>query len=166
MSRKPSRKGTVGQKERFKDARHDPYRARRKWPDPTRCPDCHAVFTEGRWTWEEASAPVREVKCPACRRIADRVPAGEVTLEGDFYAAHRGEIMNLLRSVEARESEERPLERIMSLSTNEREATVRTTGIHLARRLGDALARAYRGALEVQYGDADHSVRVHWRRED
>ena len=46
----------------------DPYRSAAKPPEPTECPECHAVFTEGRWTWEKADGDVNEQLCPACQR--------------------------------------------------------------------------------------------------
>src|SRR5262249_49738531 len=33
------------------DPRHDSYKAKGKLPDPTRCPECSALFQKGRWTW-------------------------------------------------------------------------------------------------------------------
>jgi hypothetical protein len=33
--------------------RHDPYKARHKLPEPAACPECGAVFHEGRGQWVE-----------------------------------------------------------------------------------------------------------------
>lgn len=157
-------KGTVGQKERFKDQRHDVYRERQKWPEPTRCTECGAVFTKGRWSWEQAPGKAQEAVCPACRRIADGYPAGFVEIRGPFFGEHREEIVHLLRNVETQEKGEHPLERIMGMQEEDGRTVVTTTGIHLARRLGSALSQAYKGQLSLQYGEAEEHVRVLWER--
>jgi hypothetical protein len=41
---------------------------------------------------------------------------------------------------------------------------IRTTGIHVARRIGDALSRAYQGELTLDYLDGEKSIRVSWER--
>jgi len=41
---------------------------------------------------------------------------------------------------------------------------VTTTGIHVARRIGEALARAYKGDLSYQYAEGEKRIRVYWRR--
>ncbi|NBC18333.1 MAG: ATPase [Bacteroidetes bacterium] len=162
-------KGTIGQRERFKSERHDVYQEQKKWPEPTRCPTCGAAFMDGRWTWETAPPSAQEVECPACRRIADAYPAGFVEIAGTFFEAHREELIGLIRNAAALEKGEHPLERLMAIERDEdAEAPltlVTTTGVHLARRIGDALARAYEGDLTIQYGDAEHQVRVHWARD-
>jgi hypothetical protein len=94
---------------------HDAYKQQKKLPEPTRCPDCGAVFREGRWQWAMAPAGAHEALCPACHRIRDRYPAGYVTLEGAFFAAHRDDILHLVRNREIREKSEHPLERIMAI---------------------------------------------------
>ncbi len=158
-------KGAYGRKDRMvKTKRHDVYRERKKWPEPTRCVSCGAVFVKGRWTWETAAPDANEAVCPACRRVADHYPAGQVTLRGPFFEAHREELMNLLHNVEAQEKGGHPLERIMTLQEHDDHTEVTTTGIHLARRMGDALFRAYEGDLSVDYGDGEKSVRVQWQR--
>ena len=42
---------------------------------------------------------------------------------------------------------------------------VTTTGIHLARRIGEALKSAYQGELDFTYGDGEKSIRLTWLRE-
>jgi len=42
--------------------------------------------------------------------------------------------------------------------------TIRTTGIHLARRMGDALKRSYQGEYALQYEDGDKAVKISWER--
>jgi hypothetical protein len=44
-------------------------------------------------------------------------------------------------------------------------ATIRTTGIHLPRRIGHAIVDAYKGELETHYDEAGHFLRVTWRRD-
>ena len=41
---------------------------------------------------------------------------------------------------------------------------VTTTGMHLATRIGHALAAAYKGHTEYQYSDSEAHVRVNWLR--
>lgn len=159
-----TRKGTLGQRERFKDNRHDTYLETRKWPDNTACDTCGAVYTRGRWTWARGAEAAETTTCPACRRIADRYPAGFLTLRGPFLAEHRDEIMGLIHNLEADEKREHPLERIMRLEETPDQMVVETTGIHLPRRIGSALESAYEGHLDVDFGDGSHTIRVAWER--
>lgn len=112
---------------------------------------------------QSAGSAARAV-CPACRRIADRFPAGRVELSGDFFTGHREEILNLVRNAEAAEKCERPLERIMAITDETGSAIVTTTGIHVARRIGESLSRSYQGELDCRYGDGEDSIRVAWVR--
>jgi hypothetical protein len=57
------------------------------------------------------------------------------------------------------------MERIMAISAKEDHTLVTTTGIHLARRIGEALKHSYQGELDFIYGDAEKSIRVSWSRE-
>ena len=144
--------------------RHDVYRSRGKYAEPTRCGDCGAVYEGGRWTWGEAPRGAQRAVCPACRRIADRLPAGQVEISGTFFDGHRDEILNLVRNAEASEKGERPMERIMGITEAAGRALVSTTGVHVARRIGEALARSYQGALDFRYGADEDTVRVNWTR--
>lgn len=149
----------------YEERVQDPYRARMKWPEPTVCPDCGAVFHDGRWTWGDAPEGAEAHRCPACSRIHDRVPAGILVMGGDFLEAHRDEIMNLVHNQELKEKDEHPLERIMGEEQGDNGDTVLTfTGVHLTRAVGEALKRAYEGDLEIQFADSDAVMRVNWRR--
>lgn len=144
----------------------DPYQAREKPPEPTACPDCGLVFHHGRWQWGDAPADAHAHRCPACSRIHDRVPAGILTLGGEFFAAHRDEIMHLVRNSEAREKAEHPLERIMGIEDREVESgvVITYTGIHLTKGTAEALHAAYQGELDYQYTDRDGVLHISWQR--
>ncbi len=148
----------------FEERVHDSYKARHKLPEPTVCPQCSAVFHEGRWEWGQASAGAHQEICPACHRIQDQSPAGFVTLKGEFFLAHREEILHLAQSVEKRERAEHPLKRIMAIEEKDGEVLVTTTDIHLARGIGEAIHDAYQGDLEFHYNPDEYLLRVHWSR--
>lgn len=143
---------------------HDTYKSRRKLPEPTRCKDCGALWRRGRWSWAAAPAGARPGRCPACKRVRDRFPAGLVALQGEFLAAHRDEILRRVRRCEAVEKRAHPLERIMAIEASGTGTVVSTTGSHLARRIGDALHHAYKGELAYRYNKADPLLRVSWSR--
>lgn len=143
---------------------HDSYQERRKLPEPTRCPDCHAVFRRGRWSRGTAVRGTYSARCPACRRVRERFPAGYVMLSGAFLEEHRDEILGLVRRCEEREASRHVLERIMALKETRQHVLVTTTGVHLARRIGDALHDAYKGRLNYRYNKADKLLRVDWSR--
>ena len=118
-----------------------------------------------QWTWDAATPGAYTTICPACRRIADDLPAGYLEILGNFFRAHQEELRNLIRNIEEQEKSEYPLERIMALVDEADRVLVTTTGIHLARRIGEALAHAYQGELDFAYGDGEQSIRVVWRRD-
>ncbi len=163
-------RGTIAQPERFGDSRHDPYRSRQKLPEPTVCPECGAAFESGRWMWPSVSAAagpeVNRTLCPACQRIKDGMPAGIVDLLGSFAKARSEEIRNLVRNVEGAEKKDRPLERVMDIETTGNGLQITTTGIHIARRIGEAVSGAFSGVLQIKYGDGEHTVRVRWQRDE
>ena len=158
-------KGSYGRKDRLiKEKRHDTYQARGKWPEPTICTKCRALFVNGRWSWQKLPDETNETICPACRRMTDNYPAGYVEIKGTFFSEHRDEITNLVLNVERRESSQHPLERIISITGGDDHTLITTTGLHLARRIGQALSSACKGELSVQYGEAEHVIRVSWKR--
>jgi hypothetical protein len=148
----------------FDDQRHDPYQARGKHTGPLHCADCGVVYRDGRWQRASPSEGSEAVLCPACRRIRDRLPAGEVLLDGPFVPGHRDELLRIARNQAEHEESEHPLHRIMLVDERDDAIVIGTTDIHLPQRIGEALRRACRGELDVRYGSAEYSVRVHWRR--
>jgi hypothetical protein len=144
---------------------HDPYKRRLKLPEPTVCPQCAAVFHKGRWSWAPRPADAHEELCQACHRINDHYPAGEVTIGGSFLAAHKQEILHLARHQEEQEKAEHPLNRIIDIEERDGNLVVRTTDIHLPRRIGEALRHAYHGELDYHYQEETYFIRVGWSRD-
>ncbi|GMR06396.1 MAG: BCAM0308 family protein [Gammaproteobacteria bacterium] len=148
----------------LQELEHDPYHSKIKLKEPTVCPVCRAVYHKGRWQWAEIPENADEIMCPACHRIHDRVPAGFLTISGDFYAQHKDEIQSLIRNVEEREKAEHPLKRIMQVEEKNETVVYSFTDAHLARGIGDALHHAYQGELDYQYTNEDIMLRVNWSR--
>jgi NMD protein affecting ribosome stability and mRNA decay len=140
----------------------DPYQTRKKPKEPTACPQCGAIYHKGRWQWGDKPDDADAERCPACQRVADRMPAGIVTLHGDFAKRHKDEMMGLMRNEEAAEKSEHPLNRIISIDESEEGLTVNTTDIHLPRRLGEALAAAFHGSLDMHFDENGYMARVDW----
>jgi NMD protein affecting ribosome stability and mRNA decay len=158
-------KSQYGRRDRLiQEEQHDSYREDKKWPEPTACSECNAVYVEGRWTWYEPPLQANRVVCPACRRIAENYPAGSLELKGSFFKTHREELLNLIRNEEEAEKGEHPLERIIDITEKDEGALITTTGIHIARRIGNALSQAYKGDLSFTYGDGEKTIRMLWDR--
>jgi NMD protein affecting ribosome stability and mRNA decay len=148
----------------IKEKRKDTYLSKTAKREPAVCKQCGASLMNGRWTWEKASLNAYETICPACKRITDKYPAGFIEIKGSFYSLHENEIANLIKNTERIENKQHPLERIMSLKLDKYKAILTTTGIHLARRIGEALFRSYQGEFNFQYAEGDRSIRVSWER--
>lgn len=152
------------------DDEHDSYRLRQKPPEPSACSGCGAVFHAGRWQWGQPPRNAVEVICPACQRIHDHFPAGFVHIGGEFFAAHREELLSLIRHHAEKARSEHPLARLIDICDEDTHGDdvqgmlITTTDIHLARDLGEALHHAYHGELAFHYNEAENLLRVHWRR--
>ena len=143
---------------------HDPYRSGKKLAESNVCPDCRAVYRQGRWQWIQDSQGVEGTRCPACQRIHDRYPAGFLSLTGSFLAEHREEISQLARNIESREKELHPLNRIMEMESTPEGLRITTTEMQLARTIGDAVQRAYGGEIDYGYEKEASVLRVAWKR--
>lgn len=143
---------------------HDPYHEREKLSESTVCSDCGAVYDQGRWQWITPPTQALRVRCAACRRIREKLPAGYVSIEGEFAREHRDEVVNIARNLEACEKEAHPLQRIIAIEEQGDKLMITTTDIHLARYIGEALEKAYKGELDFQYDKEEYLLQVHWRR--
>ncbi len=158
-------KARFGRKDRLiKQKRGDAYQETSNLPEPTVCTKCKALFVGGRWTWKAPPENTKQTICPACRRISDNYPAGIITIKGQFFHEHKDNILNLIKNVEKQEKSERPLERIMKITHEKDQTLVTTTGVHIARRIGEAISKSYKGNLSFHYADADKSIRLSWER--
>ena len=164
MSKHPPGFKLIRRDQLMQETVHDSYQSKGKPSEPARCPDCGAVFHDGRWQWKDAPAGAHETLCPACMRIRDKFPAGFLSLSGDFLAAHEAEIRQLISNHEDREKAEHPLQRVMDIDETPDGFMVTTTDMHLARGIGEALHHAYQGKLEFHYNPDQNLLRVSWAR--
>jgi hypothetical protein len=158
----------------LKERIHDPYRSSEKLREGTQCAHCGARYREGRWIWPKAqthaskgrlSRAVKGRLCPACHRIQDHCPAGEVTLAGAYLAGHRDEILARVRHIGQLEAREHPLHRVISVEDRGPEVIIETTDIHLPHRIVHALEDAWGGQVQTHYDPEGHFARVRWQRE-
>lgn len=129
------------------------------------CP-CGAVFSNKRWYRDNGAEKQEghELICPACRRIADRNPAGIVSLSGEFFATHESEIRNLITVTAQRAAVKNPLCRIMEICNESDCVTITTTDIKLAQKIGRVLYKSHGGLLNYIWSHAEAPVRVTWSR--
>lgn len=127
--------------------------------------ECGAVFRNKRWYSEEGGAKGGHgLVCPACRRIADRKPAGIVCLQGSFLAAHQAEIENLIRNTAQAAGMKHPLGRVMDISKEKDGITITTTDVKLAQKIGREVFKSHGGDLHFRWTDDEDLVRVTWSR--
>ena len=129
---------------------------------------CGAFHHRRRWTLTPpvgvSSEPRRyHVLCPACRKIHDRYPEGELTLRG-IEAGNRAEIARILRNEEARAREKNPLERIIRMDAANGGWRIETTTEKLAQRLGRSIKKARGGKLIYKWGYNTKFARVVWEK--
>jgi hypothetical protein len=139
----------------------DPYESQRKPHEPASCPQCGAVYRHGRWQWSPAPEAAHAHLCPACHRTAEHLPAGIVTLHR-LPPRLTDQVIGLVRNEEAAEKSEHALNRVIAIEEADGDLVVSTTDIHLPRRIGEALKRAYHGELDMHFDDDGYFARVDW----
>jgi NMD protein affecting ribosome stability and mRNA decay len=106
---------------------------------------------------------VHPIYCPACRKIKEGYPSGELSLRG-VDTAERQEILRILRNEEEQARSKNPLERIMKLEHQNGEWKVETTTEKLAQRLGRTVRKARGGKLVYKWGHNNKFLRVVWEQ--
>lgn len=158
-----SRRGNKLLRERV----HDPYRAGEKLSESVSCPDCGVQYRNGRWTWPETETTgLKTQSCPACRRIADGYPAGELVLAGSFLAENREQVLTTATHFEEAQRAEHPLNRIIAIEDRDSTIVVTTTDVHLPHGIAHALKDAWGGEMKTHYDEEGYFTRVHWERND
>ena len=133
------------------------------------CSGCGAFHYRRHWTLTPPGGFSSQIHshlvfCPACRKIQDRFPGGELTLRG-VEAENRGEIVRILRNEESRAREKNPLERIMRMDAANGGWRIETTTEKLAQRLGRSVRKARGGKLQYKWGHNNKFARVVWCRD-
>jgi hypothetical protein len=146
----------------------DSYLPRRSPKGIIQCTGCGAFYFKRHWTLNPPSGftnPVHDhpVYCPACVKIHDRFPGGELQLFG-VEAGDRQEMLRILRNEETRARAKNPLEKIMGLQEAEGNWKVQTTTEKLAQRLGRSFKKARGGKLQYKWGHNNKFARVVWER--
>jgi hypothetical protein len=155
------------------DTELDVYLQKRSPQGILRCPDCGAVYYRRHWS---LSVPAQTRKlagianfhaapCPACRKIRDQYPMGEVRIVNSAPEDKR-EMMRILRNEETRARQKNPLERIMTVRQHgPDEWRIQTTTEKLAQRLGRSLRKARGGRVHYEWSHNNKYVHVVWRKE-
>lgn len=145
---------------------HDTYKLLGKLSEPTRCPQCGAVYHKGRWSWTASvEAGADEQLCCACHRMNDHYPAGEVTISGAFAIQHKDEILRLAHNIEDVEKSEHPMNRIIDIRDLGDEIQLTTTDVHLPRRIGKAIQDAWDGRLDIHFDKDGYFTSIVWQRD-
>ncbi len=150
------------------DVERDSYLPKLSPQEVIQCTGCGAFYYRRRWMLEAPPAfyppsPPRPLFCPACRKIKERYPGGELRLKG-MDADERQEIVRILRNEEEQAREKNPLERIMTLAQKNLEWEVQTTTEKLAQRLGRSLRKARGGKLTYKWSHNNKFLRVVWEQ--
>jgi hypothetical protein len=141
---------------------HDAQRDAERMASPAVCTECGAVYGDGHWSWTSAPSHAIQMRCPACRRVAEGRPAAHVTISGQFAQEHADEVTQLVRDVEHREKTAHALRRIMAITPNGDELEVSTTDVRLAQDICNALLDAFDGKLNVDYDEDERLLRMKW----
>jgi hypothetical protein len=91
---------------------------------------------------------------------------GVLTLRGRFLSAHRDDIEHLLKNEAARAGVDNPLGRVTRWDRSAPERLVlMTTTEHLAKRLGQALRKAFDGTVRYRFSHETKFGSVTWTRD-
>jgi len=148
----------------IRESVHDPYKVRVKLTEPGSWRHCQAVWRRGRWQWGGAPAGANKTPCATCPRSRDRVPADLLLRTGDFFKAHRAEILNFAQDHGEQQRREHPLKRLTGIAERPDGVEIAFTDTHRPRGVGETIESAFNGTLEIRYTDESNLVRVPWSR--
>jgi hypothetical protein len=166
MNPPPSFFGPGRHPDAIDDPIHDPYQARQQLPSFTVCGECGALYADGHWQWASMPIGAAAAICPACQRMRDRRPAGDVTIDARLAGRNRAAIIALARNLEALDMREHPLHRIMAIEAADGAAgtegalRITTTDPQLARRLGEELEQHLHGQASYAFARGEYLLRV------
>lgn len=146
------------------ELQHGPSRGRQAAGQTVVCPECKAVHRDGVWQWRRPPRGAVIHTCPACRRVLDHAPAGELRLRGPFFAEHEDEVLVLVRNHAERTRREHPIRRLIGIHQEDDAIVARFTDASLTREIGEALESAFQGEALIDESAEDVEVRVTWTR--
>ncbi|QGZ38568.1 hypothetical protein IP92_01092 [Pseudoduganella flava] len=141
----------------------DPYQERGALSDPAVCGHCGAVYAGGTWHWGPAPPHASRVRCVACHRTDDNVPAGYVTLEGPYASTHRDELEEEIARYAHLARTAHPMRRVMAMEEVGGRLLVTTTDVELAHDIAQELRRRHGGELDGHFNREEFLIRMRWR---
>jgi NMD protein affecting ribosome stability and mRNA decay len=148
------------------DVERDTYLPRLSPKEMMQCAGCGAFYHRRHWMLATPAGfklpvHVHPIYCPACRKIKQWYPSGELSLRG-VETAERQEILRILCNEEEQARTKNPLEMIMGLQETDGHWKVETTTEKLAQRLGRSIKKARGGKLVYKWGHNNKFVRLVW----
>jgi len=131
------------------------------------CPECGAVETKKRWTWE---ADVKESKrkefkeklCPGCVSIKNQWVEGEVLLKNKIISLVPEQIEETIRNLEEELRHTDPKNRIVQIKKGKTFWKVFTATPFLARRIGEKLEKTYNSKVSYKWSKGEKFVSITW----
>jgi NMD protein affecting ribosome stability and mRNA decay len=151
------------------DVERDTYLPRWSPKGIMQCMGCGSFYYRRRWMLIPPAgeifppAAATRVFCPACKKIREGYPSGELHMSG-VGESERREVFRILRNEEEQARQKNPLERIMRIEARNGGWWVETTTEKLAQRLGRSLRKARGGKLLYKWGHNNKFLRVSWER--
>ena len=148
------------------DVERDTYLPKLSPKEVIQCSGCGAFYHRRHWMLAtpvgfKLPVHVHPICCPACRKIKQGYPSGELSLRG-IETAERQEILRILRNEEKQARAKNPLELIMGLQETDGHWKVETTTEKLAQRLGRSIKKARGVKLVYKWCNNNKVVRIVW----
>lgn len=126
------------------------------------CPQCGLPYEGGRFGWGGGTPGGHAERCPACGQVHDEFPGGALVLSGAGFAERRKKVLDWMAAMVKTLDKDHPGKLVESIEPRGGEVVIRTSEALVARRLGDALCKAFGGSLEYRYLDPATVLNVEW----